>query len=475
LKRLIKTTLISVAILTGLAGLALLAINLYIQSPGTQARLQKSVSEAIGYPIDFFRISFSPWGGFHFENVVIQNTRSDVPLLKARDLRIHCEYLPLFRQKVIIRQVVLTAPEIRIPVVERSGSNPAVSSQKQAESPLPEANRENSNASPVSPATPPAPPSPFLTKPAKRTPGTFWVQIRKFKIRDGSIYLLGPNSVPIATLRTVEGNLEYHKDDYLGKISIASATLYDLISLEEISSPVKISNGVVQLDNIEAALSDGSIHGAFHLDLLDPVLPYRLEVALNGINVNKIINRTGGIFERAHGSLEGTFKMTGTGNDPSQAQGNGILSVKAGYLDQYPVMQEIGRWTQIDELRKLELDRASAHFCIIGPDIKIDDLALISKNCQINLSGLLESAQKLNLNGRLTVSQFLSQKIPNELEDNFVTVPESQSRYLDFKINGSVTKPQTDFFDRLIGDKSRLLKRVLRSDRREKRQDKNQE
>jgi hypothetical protein len=87
----------------------------------------------------------------------------------------------------------------------------------------------------------------------------------------------------------------------------------------------------------------------------------------------------------------------------------------------------------------------------------------------VNLWGTVESAQKLDLSGRLTLNQFLSRKIPNEIEENFATSKDGRSRYLDFQITGSVLRPQTDLFERIIGDKGKLIKKILGIDRKEKR------
>ena len=101
----------------------------------------------------------------------------------------------------------------------------------------------------------------------------------------------------------------------------------------------------------------------------------------------------------------------------------------------------------------------------------MDSLKLISKNCQVNLWGTVDSAQKLDLNGRLTLSQFLSRKIPNEIEENFSTAKDGRSRFLDFRVTGSLSLPQSDLFDRIIGDKGKLLKKILGVERKEKRDD----
>jgi hypothetical protein len=42
---------------------------------------------------------------------------------------------------------------------------------------------------------------------------------------------------------------------------------------------------------------------------------------------------------------------------------------------------------------------------------------------------------------------------------------------LDFQVTGSVLKPQTDLFERIIGDKDKLIKKLFRTDHKEKRHD----
>ena len=122
-RRIVQTTLIVFVAIAGLVGLGLLAINLYVQSPDTQLRLREIVSENLGYPVSVFRISFTPWSGFHLEDVSIQDPSVDYPIMKAQDLWIQCNYMPLFRRKLIVRQVILSGAEFRIPTAARPGSN----------------------------------------------------------------------------------------------------------------------------------------------------------------------------------------------------------------------------------------------------------------------------------------------------------------------------------------------------------------
>jgi AsmA family/AsmA-like C-terminal region len=468
-KRIVQPVLIVVVTIAGLVGLGLLAINLYVQSPDTQLRLREIVSENLGYPVSVFRISFTPWSGFHLEDVTVQDPSADYPIMKAQDLWIQCNYMPLFRRKLIVRQVILSGAEFRIPTAGRPESNEEAD-EPPAVRPIPPANSGKESATRTDLVTG-APRPGKSSHPENGIPGNLWVEIRKFKIRNVTVYLLGAKGVPTATLRDIEGFVQSHKGEYVGRVRISSAAIGDSINVEDVGSPVKCSNGALDLEEITAQISGGEVHGSFHADLTNSQIPYHLHVQVADVNINEISSRAGGILDRAHGTLQGKFQLAGFMKNPSLASGDGSLEIKTGYLDQYPVLKELGRWTRIDELQRLDLQQALSKFSVVGQDIKVDSLQLISKNCQVNLWGKVESAQKLDLNGRLTVSQFLSQKIPNELEENFAKSKDGDGRYLDFQVTGSVMKPQTDLFERIIGDKSKLMKKLFRPDHKEKRRD----
>jgi AsmA family len=475
-KRLIQVTLISVVATACLAGLGLLSINLYVQSPGAQLRIREAVSEKIGLPINVFRITFTPWGGFLFQDVTIENPAAGEPLLRARDLRVECDYLPFLEKRIAIKQVLLHHVDLRLLTAA------PVSAQLSAPSEPPKDSRQpDAKAASPSPSAEPSEAAPSR-EPARGSfiaslfdpaaPSRYSVEVKKFKLYDGSIYLVGADGVPSTVLRDVDCELKFKKGGYVGELRIGSAKHADSIHLEDINSPVRCSGGSLELERIRAGLSGGEIRGTLRVDLTQGDLPYQLALRLHGVNINEMVGRAGGFFDRAHGTLEGTFQVTGLITDPAKTTGQGNLDVKSGYLDQYPMLQEIGKWTQIDELQKLLLDEAASEFTVVGRDIRVDSLRLVSKNCQMNLSGKIDAEQKLALGGRLMVSRFLSEKIPNELEENFVQANDGRGRYLDFHVTGTLVKPQTDLFDRIVGDKGKLLDKILRSDRHEKRREK---
>src|SRR5262249_28235655 len=149
----------------------------------------------------------------------------------------------------------------------------------------------------------------------------FWVEIRRFKIQQGFVYLMGANGVPTASLRNVEGSVEYRKGEYTGKMRISSATISDSINVDDIASPVRVSNGTMDLENISAQISGGELHGQFHTDLKTSELPYEVHIQIAGVNLNEIVGRPGGILDQAHGTLEGNLEIAGYMKAPSRASG----------------------------------------------------------------------------------------------------------------------------------------------------------
>ena len=178
-RRIVQTTLIVLVAIAGLVGLGLLAINLYVQSPDTQLRLREIVSENLGYPVSVFRISFTPWSGFHLEDVSIQDPSVDYPIMKAQDLWIQCNYMPLFRRKLIVRQVILSGAEFRIPTAARPGSNEEAEEAPVVQ-PIPPADSGKESPTRADLAT-------GVGRPAKSAhaengiPGNLWVEIGSLK------------------------------------------------------------------------------------------------------------------------------------------------------------------------------------------------------------------------------------------------------------------------------------------------------
>jgi hypothetical protein len=463
LKRVFRIALFLVLGVIGCFGVALLAINLYIQSPGIQRELRESVSESLDLPIEVFRITFTPWGGLNLDSVTVGKPGMSSPVLQAKNLRVRCDYDAFFRRKIIIREIVLQHVEITIPMGSTE-EQPVVVQGKKTSRPSsppsqPETRRTGAETATVRPS---APKTPTLGDSLSRR---FWVEIQKFKLKDATIIVVHPDGSNVALVHGLDCILNFRHGDYLGRAHAENAMVLDAIQIDDIGAPMKFQSGVLTLNEISASVAGGELTGELTVDFNKPGVDYHLQLHAAGVDLNEVASHTNNFLHRAHGSLEGSFELSGSVRDSSKLSGLGTLEIKSAYLDQYPLMQEIGRWTQIDELQRLDLERAVSNFRVVGPNIQVDSIRLVSKNCQITLNGQVEDAHRLALDGRLTVSQFLSQKIPNELEGNFQPGTDGHSRYLDFQVSGSLMRPESNLFEKIIGDRRKLWQRLLHGSR----------
>ena len=179
------------------------------------------------------------------------------------------QFLPLLRRKLIVRQIYLNGAEVRIPNVDRVEPQPA-SDEIPPAAPISQPNSPKAQL-PAPGEQPVEKQSPPEKNPSVQNgrPENFGVEIRKFKLSHGSVYFMGSHGKPIATLRNVGGTVKIQKGEYLGKVTISSATISDSINVDDISSPVKCSNGALDLEDISAQISRGAIQGSFHVDLTD--------------------------------------------------------------------------------------------------------------------------------------------------------------------------------------------------------------
>ena len=71
-----RIALIVAGVICALAAAALLAVNLYVQSQGTQARIQAELSDRLGTTIRIQRISVTPWWGLKLTGITMPQTHT---------------------------------------------------------------------------------------------------------------------------------------------------------------------------------------------------------------------------------------------------------------------------------------------------------------------------------------------------------------------------------------------------------------
>jgi len=175
---------------------------------GTQVLLRDLVSENLGYRSRYSGSRSTPWSGFHLKMWLsrilpmnypdrpgtrfVDSMQLSAPFTTQADRSTY--YSGRRRGPHSNREQARRAPDDAAALAERNPS-PEVAT-------IPSAPGESA---------PNEPQTPGKTSKVHTIAQNFWIEIQKFKIQQGSVYLMGENGVPSVSLRKVEGSVDYRK------------------------------------------------------------------------------------------------------------------------------------------------------------------------------------------------------------------------------------------------------------------------
>src|SRR6266480_7930915 len=100
-----RVLVIVLAGILGVAVLILIGVNMYVQSEGTQARIQQELSQRLGTTLRIRRISVTPWAGLKLTGITIPQSQAGVTpdFLTAKTFRLRIRFSSLFAQRLVIQ------------------------------------------------------------------------------------------------------------------------------------------------------------------------------------------------------------------------------------------------------------------------------------------------------------------------------------------------------------------------------------
>src|SRR3989440_11432789 len=109
-----RILLVALGLILGIALLILLGVNMYVQSHGTQARIQQELSQRLGATLRIQRISVTPWWGLKLTGITIPQTQPGVSpdFLIAKTFRLRIRFSSLFGGHLVIKDISLVNPEV---------------------------------------------------------------------------------------------------------------------------------------------------------------------------------------------------------------------------------------------------------------------------------------------------------------------------------------------------------------------------
>jgi type II secretion system protein N len=466
-----RIILFALAGLLILAAVVLLGMNLYVQSQGTQARIQQELRQRLGTALRISRISVTPWGGLKLSGISIpQTTEPNSPtFLEAKSFTLQLRFLSLFSKKLVITQVALVDPNVTWPQNSQGRWRlPGTVEKEKTRAPEPEEvvteiPAFSPSAEVVPSQTPMAVPSTGSENPAKENRGAFVPEVRRVSLRGGNFQFLDHAGKMVATFNDVGFQSVLRNAIALyGRANIGKISLRDRFFLEQLRSPVHYEPGTLEFSQITARAGDGDVAGNFSMQTLAEDSPFNVEVKFRNVQADRIVTEAGGPVGVLQGRLEGNFRASGKTADADALTGSGDVTLSDGQVKQYSLLVALGQVLQIEELTQLHLEQAEAKYHIDPGVITIDSLILHSANIHLSANGTITFAGKMHLDSKLAINEKIRSQLYKPLRANFQPADEPGYYSLDFQVTGSVERPKTNLLDKVVGRDLKDFFNILR-------------
>jgi type II secretion system protein N len=471
-KKLGRLFFIGIGALVGLAIILLLAVNLYVQSQATQARIQQELSQRLNTPLHIRRISVTPWGGLKLSGITIPQTAPGASgdFLQASTFRLRVRFSSLFQQRLVIKEIALIKPNVTwLQNTNGKWRLPEPAQEAAISEAPPKRKTEIARAAPTQPA--PAAPSVTPTKTLPNEQGIepresapFIPEIRRVKLADGDFNFLDGKGKIVARFSDVDFRSSLRSTTALnGTIDIAKTSLRDRFFLEKLNSPLRYDPSVLEFSNVSAQADGGQITGAFSMRPQEEDSPFTVRVRFHDLQADQIVTEAGGPEGMVKGRLEGNLEAIGQTADPDALEGHGEISLREGEVQQYSLLVALGQILQIEELTQLHLEQAEVKYHLSPGLVTVDELLLRSPNIRLTATGTITFAGKLKLESQLAINEKIRSQLFRPIRENFQPVDQSGFGALAFQITGTVGRPKTNLMDKMIGSDLKDLGSVINS------------
>jgi type II secretion system protein N len=469
-----RALLVGLGLILGVALLILLGVNMYVQSRGTQARIQHELSQRLGTTLRIQRISVTPWAGLKLTGITIPQSQAGVnrDFLTAKTFRLRIRFSSLFGGQLVIKEISLINPEVvwaqnadgkwRIPSLP-----PEPPKITAADKPAP-VEVAPSTSTPVQekavlqePPASSAPPPPAIaeTKPA---PAPYTPEIERVSVVRARFRFLDEKLQSVATFDNVDFGSNFRTaNDLTGKIAVAKTSLRDRFFLQQLESPLRYDSSGLEFSQITARAGDGQVTGRFTIQPQAEDSPFTVSIKFKDVQADKIISEAGGTLGTVTGKLEGRLDASGKTADPDALSGSGEIILHDGQVRQYSLLTALGQLLQIQELQQLRLDEAQVKYHIDPGVVTIDELVFRSENIRLSATGTVSFDGKLQLESQLAVNEKVRSQLFRAIRDNFKPIDDPNYTAVNFQVSGTVGRPKTNLMDRLIGRELKDLSSVI--------------
>jgi type II secretion system protein N len=454
-KKLSKAILFGLAILVALGVVLVVALNLYIQSPGSQARIQEELSKALRMPLQLRTVSVSPFGGLHITGITIPNGGAN--FLEAASFNAHYRLGPLLQGKLVITDMDVESPKIlwaqaadgkwKLPAPEQAENVAAQDANQRL------ATEQQGLNDTAAVKTGDKKPKGDAEKVAAEKKSSFTVLVQRFEVKGGTVELFDKDNRHLAVFNDVNMVYTFLTPDHVeGTATIGKVIYADTFTLENVTTPFKFAEGAFNLTDIAATFAGGALQGKYHTHTEKDRAPFKIAVGFTKVDLDKMGVQMGAAPGQTTGGVSGQIEIHGDTIHPDHLDGEGRIDLRDAQFSQLDLFQSIGQILGMRELSDLRVRDGHADLKLAGNKVNVEKLTLNTSDLQLSAKGTARLDKRLNLEAQLSVEEAALQHMPVMIRDNFVPA-ENGRRAIAFNITGTTDKPKTNLLDKLVGQK----------------------
>lgn len=431
MQKIYKGSLIGLGGMAGLFVVALLAINLYVQSASTQERIEHALSSGLRVPVRVMSTIVTPWGGLKASGITVPQAE---PLpgnfLQAADFHASFDWLALLHRRLLVSEVRMNEP--RVVWWQSEGGRWRLPSEEAATA-----------GKPAEAAVPKTP----------RAPSAQWsVSVHRLVASGASFDFLSEQGNLLLELSGVEFDcLDPKAAGTEGNASAQNATLRERLFLREMHTGWSYQKGKLRLSSFQTEIGGGAFRGDVQVETLVKHSPFNVDASFERVDVNQLMREGGQPPDEVNGMLKGSVDLSGNAGKASSMNGTAHLELAGGHMQNLELFQLLGQGLQIPDLVQLDLKRAVADIRVVAGVTQVDRLVLQSQNLELDAHGTVQPTGKLDLQARLTVDAAISQRLPGFILKYFENGAEAETRFIDFEVNNTLSHPKTNLLENILG------------------------
>jgi uncharacterized protein involved in outer membrane biogenesis len=231
--------------------------------------------------------------------------------------------------------------------------------------------------------------------------------------------------------------------------SIGTLTM-ERFEMKNVKGNIKVSNGLIALQNFSTNMFDGSITSVGSVNLQNPSRPtFDLKLDMSGLQANPMLSTFTSFGRRLFGNLDMNIAISGAMDDtlglvPSSLNATGKVGIANGKLSGFKVNQAVASMLKLPDLEEVNFKDWGNSFTIKDGRVNISGLKITALGADYGVEGSQGLDGTMDFRMAMLLSDAASAKVsvPGFLGEAVTALKEPDGRMkLDFLVGGTAEKP----------------------------------